>query len=148
MIRNLTRFILGMGLVVLLTNTSNAQWVQIDSNRFVGAQKMCLAVSGSNISAGTDSGVFLSTDSGTSWARCNSGFLPLLRWVDGLAVGGSYSFASLIVSNCHYMAATTFRNSRDNQWYTTASESKTVCWRIQNQYQQDRYCRIVAGKFE
>jgi hypothetical protein len=82
-----------------------ATWTAVNSG-LTYKSAYSLAVSGSNIFAGTDSGhVFLSTDSGTSWADCNSGLsLGLPGWdVDGLAVGESYIFASLTASAMHWI---------------------------------------------
>ncbi len=54
----------------------NAQWVQ--TNGPYGGNIGCFAVSpngagGTNIFAGTNGGVFLSTDNGTSWTQINNG---------------------------------------------------------------------------
>jgi hypothetical protein len=49
-----------------------------------------IAISGSNIFAGTDNGIFLSTDNGTTWTSVNSGLPNGLNYV---AVSGSNVFA-------------------------------------------------------
>ena len=57
----------------LLTTTSplHAQWVQ--TNGPYGGIVFSFAVSGTNLFAGTWSGVFLSTNNGTSWTAVNTG---------------------------------------------------------------------------
>jgi hypothetical protein len=56
------------------SHTINAQWVQ--TNGPYGGTINALAVSGSDVFAGTDSGgVFLSTNNGTSWTAVNSGLM-------------------------------------------------------------------------
>jgi hypothetical protein len=69
-----------------------AQWVQ--SNGPTGGIVNCLAVSGTNLFAGTDYGVYLSTNNGTSWAQT------------GLT--GS-SVKSLVISSTNIFAGT-YRN--------------------------------------
>ena len=84
-IRNL---IVGTGILVLLTHTASAQWVQIDNNRFRGFTEMCLAASNGNIFAGTlGGGVFRSTENDTSWTE------TLLYYASCFAVSGSNIFA-------------------------------------------------------
>jgi hypothetical protein len=51
------------------------------------------AVSGTNVFAGTSNGVFLSSDSGTSWNQVNSGLTDMV--VNGLAVSGTNLFACI-----------------------------------------------------
>ena len=69
----------------------SAQWVQIDSNPDVGTTEMCLAVSGSNLFAGTINGVFRSTDNGTNWTAVNSGLTN--PFIHCLTVSGGNLFA-------------------------------------------------------
>src|SRR5664280_2625467 len=68
----------------------NAQWVQtnISNSGYVNS----LTVSGNNIFAGTDNGVYLSTNSGASWAQVNNG-LPLYKPIYSLDVIGNNIFA-------------------------------------------------------
>jgi hypothetical protein len=54
---------------------------------------MSLAVSGSTIFAGTDAGVFLSTNNGTSWTPVNSGLTGDALDIRSLEVSGSTIFA-------------------------------------------------------
>jgi hypothetical protein len=80
----------GTGLLVLLTHTVSAQWVQ--TNGPEGGTINAFAVSGGTIFAGTDGGgVFRSTNNGTNWIAVDSG-LPGYN-VNALAVSGSTIFA-------------------------------------------------------
>ena len=89
-IRNL---IVATGILVLLTHTVSAQWVQIDHNRFIGASEMCLAVSNGNIFAGSIGlvGVFRCTENDTNWTAVDSGLWN--RYIQSFAVSGTNIFA-------------------------------------------------------
>jgi len=79
-------------LVALLFTFSNpifAQWEQ--TNDLYSGFVYSLAVSGTNLFAGTWGGVFLSTDNGTSWTRVNNGLTK--GFVNALAVSGTNLFA-------------------------------------------------------
>jgi hypothetical protein len=73
----------------LLTQICFAQWVQ--TNKPCSETILCFAVSGSNLFAGTNNGVFRSSDNGTSWSEVNSGLTDLN--VHSLAVKGVNLFA-------------------------------------------------------
>ena len=74
----LVRFIFGVGVIVYSSNIVSADWVQVnvpwgDSSIYKAIYS--LAARGSTVFAGTDSGVFLSTNDGSSWTSvANSGF--------------------------------------------------------------------------
>jgi ligand-binding sensor domain-containing protein len=77
-------------LVLLKAQTIYPQWVQ--TNGPYGKQVYSLAVSGTNLFAGTfGDGVFLSTNNGTSWAAVNTGLTNSYVYV--LAVSGTNLFA-------------------------------------------------------
>lgn len=80
-------------LVALIFTTSSpifAQWVQ--TNGPYGGSIGCFAVSDMNLFAGTSgSGVFLSTNNGTSWTEVNTGLTS--SFVYALAVSGTNLFA-------------------------------------------------------
>ncbi len=78
-----------VALLISFPQLSSAQWAQTGGPEadWVSA----LAVSGTNLFAGTGKGVFLSTDSGASWREVNSG-LDCLE-VRCLAVSGGNLFA-------------------------------------------------------
>ena len=79
-------------LVALLFTFSNpifAQWEQ--TNDLDGVLVYSLAVSGTNLFAGTYGGVFLSTNNGTSWTQVNTGLTNTN--VRSLAVSGTNLFA-------------------------------------------------------
>ena len=80
-------------LIALIFTTSSpifAQWVQ--TNGPYGGSIGCFAVSDMNLFAGTQgSGVFLSTNNGTSWTAVNTGLTS--SFVYALAVSGTNLFA-------------------------------------------------------
>jgi photosystem II stability/assembly factor-like uncharacterized protein len=77
-------------LMVSAAPNANAQWV--DPNGPFGTTLTSLAVSGSNLFAGTTvGGVYLSTDNGTSWTAINSGLTT--NYVTALATAGTDVFA-------------------------------------------------------
>ena len=80
-------------LIALIFTTSSpifAQWVQ--TNGPYGGSIGCFAVSDMNLFAGTQgSGVFLSTNNGTSWTEVNTGLTS--SFVYTLAVSGTNLFA-------------------------------------------------------
>ncbi len=93
--------------LVLITNfailfgavpESQSQWVQTDPAGIMSQMTVSsFAVSGTNIFAGThDSGVFISSNNGTSWTQVNNG-LPQL-YVNALGVTGS----SMLVGMFNY----------------------------------------------
>jgi ligand-binding sensor domain-containing protein len=57
---------------VFLSKDEGASWAELDTG-LTGSYVYCLAVSGENLFAGTDSGVFHSKTSGTIWSSANSG---------------------------------------------------------------------------
>src|ERR1035437_5473395 len=80
-------------LLFLIISNENlqAQWVQ--TNGPGGGDIPCFAVSGSHLFAGTfGNGVYLSTNSGTSWTAVNNG-LPASSFITALAVSGTNIFA-------------------------------------------------------
>ncbi|HTO34828.1 MAG TPA: hypothetical protein VLZ72_01200, partial [Flavobacterium sp.] len=69
---------------------ANAQWQQTSGPE--GGSVLSLAISGTNIFAGTyGGGVFLSSNNGSSWTEVNNG-LPSTR-VLSLAISGTNIFA-------------------------------------------------------
>jgi photosystem II stability/assembly factor-like uncharacterized protein len=80
-------------IVLIISSKSNAQWVQ--TNGPYGGDVLSLAVSGTNIFAGTrESGVFRSTNNGTSWSAVNVGF-PWMPQARALVVSGTNIFVGL-----------------------------------------------------
>jgi hypothetical protein len=75
-------------LLLFLASTLQAQWVQ--TNGPYGGTVYCFAVNGQNLFVGTSSGVYLSTNNGTSWT--NVGFLGYRVW--DLAVYGTNLLAA------------------------------------------------------
>src|SRR3989337_1316958 len=73
----------------LLTQICFAQWYQ--TNGPYGGFINCLTVSGTNLFAGTRSGgVFLSTNSGSSWVEVNNGLTN--TYVNALVTAGTNIF--------------------------------------------------------
>jgi photosystem II stability/assembly factor-like uncharacterized protein len=82
--RNLVHLILGIGLLILLVQSSSAQWVR--TNGLIGQSVAALAVRDSNILAAipnAHSGVFLSTNNGITWTA------ELTREITCFAVDGN-----------------------------------------------------------
>jgi photosystem II stability/assembly factor-like uncharacterized protein len=78
--------------IFAITNSLNAQWVQINNGLPSNVGITALATYGTNIFAGTlNNGVFLSTNGGTSWSPVNNGLANLQ--VQTLAVAGNYIYA-------------------------------------------------------
>lgn len=65
-----TQFICLAQVLILLCPLALAQWVQ--TNGPCGGFVSCFAISGTNLFAGTNGGVFLSTNNGTSWTAVSS----------------------------------------------------------------------------
>jgi ligand-binding sensor domain-containing protein len=76
-------------MVFIVAIHSIAQWKQ--TNGPYGGEVYCIGVSGANIFAGTDQGVFLSTNNGTNWTEVNTGLPNII--VSALAVSGTNLFA-------------------------------------------------------
>ncbi|MCX6159697.1 MAG: T9SS type A sorting domain-containing protein [Ignavibacteriae bacterium] len=75
-----------------LINNCVSQWVQISNGMGNNKDVRALAVSGTNIFAGTNaSGVFLSTNYGTDWIAVNNGLTNLN--VNAIAISGTNLFA-------------------------------------------------------
>ena len=86
---NVLMFFFMLGMI----NPLHAQWVQ--TNGPYGGDVWCFAVSGTNLIAGTNGGVFLSTNNGTSWTQVNNGLTN--TGVLSLAVSGTNLFAGTLV---------------------------------------------------
>ena len=81
------KFIIILTVLIAMTITTNAQWQQTSLDTI---DVHCLAISGSNIFAGTYNGcVYLSTNNGTSWTQVNAGLTDI--W--SFAISGSNIFA-------------------------------------------------------
>jgi hypothetical protein len=77
-------------LILILSNgILQAQWTQ--SNGVNNKKINCLISNGANVLAGTEFGVYLSTNSGTNWTAVNNGLTDTL--VSALAVNGNNIYA-------------------------------------------------------
>ena len=76
---------------VFLTTNNGISWTAVKSGLPTNMIVFCLAVSGTNLFSGTNTGVFLSTNNGASWTAVNSG----LTYTDvvAFAVSGTNLFA-------------------------------------------------------
>ncbi|MGA2624733.1 MAG: hypothetical protein ABSF91_12815, partial [Bacteroidota bacterium] len=74
-------------LIFFFATPLTAQWVHTNGPHS-GACVLALAVSGTKLFAGTSGGVFLSTNSGSSWVKTG-----LTDFYGGLAVSGTKLFA-------------------------------------------------------
>lgn len=83
----MNRILLTIGLLLVTGFAANAQWVTTGGP--TGTTNTVVA-DGSNLMAGTGTGVFLSTDNGTSWIESSSG---LSANVQAIAVNGSNIYA-------------------------------------------------------
>lgn len=77
---------------LLYFQSTQAQWTQ--ANGPFGGDVYSLATSGTYLFAGTNEGVYLSTNNGTSWTAVNSGLTNLN--VQYLAVSGTNLFAGTL----------------------------------------------------
>jgi hypothetical protein len=87
--KHLLSLILAGGLFGLCAHGINAQWVQTSGPE--GGTINALAVNAGNIFAGSDNGIFLSTNNGSSWASVNSGLVNLNS--TALLISGGTIFA-------------------------------------------------------
>lgn len=101
---------------------TNAQWQQVDS--IYGGSIQCLASGGNNIFAGTNYGIYLSTDTGNSWTDVNIGLTK--HFVKSITINGSDIFA--VTSDTGIFLST--NNGRNwtliNKGITSASISSVV----------------------
>jgi len=66
----------------------------------LGWETRALVVSGSTLFAGTNDGVFISSDSGTTWTQKTNGLTN--PSVASLAVDGNYLYAGTYEGGCSY----------------------------------------------
>jgi hypothetical protein len=85
--KTLLQLAFGIALLIASPQTANAQWVHVTALGN-GGQALALVAFGGNIFAGTESGVFLSTDGGIKWT--SAGSVPV---VSCFAVSGTTIFA-------------------------------------------------------
>ncbi len=86
--KRLLAIILAAALAAMGGRVARAQWVQ--TNGPYGADVTCFVVSNSNLFAGTNQGVFLSSDTGKTWESKNNGLIG--KWTYSLAAIGTRIF--------------------------------------------------------
>ena len=79
---------------VFLTTNNGISWTAVNSGLPTNMIVFCLAVSGTNLFSGTNTGVFLSTNNGASWTAVDSGF-PRTQ-INAFAVSGTNLFAATL----------------------------------------------------
>jgi len=80
-------------LILFCTHTLYSQWVKTNDGIPSNSYSNALAISGTNIFAGTSNGIYLSTSNGTSWNAVNTG-LAKYKYISALAATGTNIFAS------------------------------------------------------
>ena len=85
-------------LLASVATVANAQWVQTSGP--YGAKVTCMLTRGSTIFAGTQDGLYRSTDNGERWSRigtnaAGTGGNPAYFSIDALAAHGSWLFAGV-----------------------------------------------------
>ncbi len=103
-----------------------AAWTQVGlTDKLV----LTFAMMGTNIFAGTEEGIFLSTNDGTSWTPINNG-IPNFHWVTSLAVDGTKLFAGtddegVYLSTNNGTTWSPANNGLINTWVTSLAVSGT-----------------------
>lgn len=80
--------LLFLAIAILCSTFTNAQWQQTSLNT---EPAYCLALNGSNIFAGSNTGMYLSSNNGTNWSSANTGLTSNI--IKSLAVSGTNIFA-------------------------------------------------------
>ncbi|MGD1047073.1 MAG: T9SS type A sorting domain-containing protein [Bacteroidota bacterium] len=88
--KNIFRLLFVVFCLFTSMNTLNAQWIQTNTD-LTNMNVTAFAVSGPNLFAGTNGGVFLSTDEGTSWTAIDSGLT--IGNITTLTISGTNLFA-------------------------------------------------------
>lgn len=89
--KRIFRFVVFISLASLNVSSLYAQWEATDGPN--AGYVNCLAVSGTTLFAGTMSGVYLSTNNGTTWAAVDSGLPNVYDYVYCLGLAGTNLFA-------------------------------------------------------
>jgi hypothetical protein len=87
--KNIFQFLIATACLLIPLDTLSAQWVQ--TNGASETVVTCFAVAGTNLYAGTTSGVFLSTNNGATWSAVNTGLKNTV--ISALASSGTNIFA-------------------------------------------------------
>ena len=82
---------------------ANAQWqhTNLDSNSVTAVSVQCIIINGSNIFAGTNAGVFLSSDNGSNWRAVNNG-LTNTAYVTAFTINSGIIFAGMYGNGIFY----------------------------------------------
>jgi photosystem II stability/assembly factor-like uncharacterized protein len=101
--------------IIFYNNILEAQWVQT-SSLDTSATVSWLSVNGTNIFAGTYSGIYISTNDGKTWAQINNGLTSIS--ISSLAFIGNYIFAGTRDSGI-------FISTNEGQKWTQANNGLT-----------------------
>ena len=93
--KNILLFLIALFCLFCNTHILHSQWTQTRGLSGSALFVSCLAVSDTNLFAGTDSGVFLSTNNGDSWSSVSNG-LPQYVDVLALAISGRNLFIGTV----------------------------------------------------
>jgi len=88
LMKHFVRVFLLTAAILYSNNSSFAQWVQTNGPKVT---VQTLAIVGKNLFAGTNNGVFVTTNSGTTWTQVNTGLAD--TGVSALASIGTNLFA-------------------------------------------------------
>jgi len=109
--KNFFQLVFAVFCLVTSTNPLLAQWVQ--TNGPCGGYVYALAVSGTNLFAGTsEGGVLLSTNNGSSWTKVDSGLIE--TYIFSLAVFGTNIFAGTSVRSVCWITCFYFKQLKNN----------------------------------
>jgi photosystem II stability/assembly factor-like uncharacterized protein len=126
---NILSLVIACAVFILSVSKSDAQWIQMGGPDN-GSIKQLVTI-GNKIFAGTNNGVYLSTDSGSSWKSFNAG-LSDDKQIDALVTNGRYIFAAIfwrgiyrscINDSCKWEPVTKFS---EDYVYSLAAENNTV----------------------
>ena len=107
--------LLTISIFILSFQISDAQWVKV-SNGIGDIIINKLACSGNNVFAGTHSGVYLSTNNGSSWI-----YTSMNTYVWPIAINGSYIFVGSYINNGVYLST-----NNGTTWTQTSLNNRSV----------------------
>lgn len=94
---------------IYISNDNGASWNNVIGNGIIASGITALAVSGTDIFAGTSNGVFVSSDSGANWTQVNNGLL--YKDITTLTVSDKYIFAGT------YSGGIYMSTDKGKNWY-------------------------------
>ncbi|HWF44319.1 MAG TPA: hypothetical protein VG537_06735 [Candidatus Kapabacteria bacterium] len=103
--------------IVMHSGLTCAQWVQVqETARKPGGTVQCLSANGDKVLAGTDVGLFFSSDTGRYWRQIDRG-LPLRPTFEALGFADSILVVSVLYSSASFSKYGVFQSSDNgNTW--------------------------------